>query len=59
MPLSYYIKNRIINYGEYENLDHEKQKQIQELLDNIYTCCINGNISQIKEINRKRRIIEK
>jgi hypothetical protein len=46
MPLSYYIKNRIINYGEYENLHDEKQKQIQELLDNIYTCCINGNIGK-------------
>jgi hypothetical protein len=46
MPLSYYIKNRIIDYYEYENLHHEKQKQIQELLDNIYTCCINGNIGK-------------
>jgi len=57
MPLSYYIKNRIINYGEYENLDHEKQKQIQELLDNIYTCCINGNIGKdeyhYKKIHKK------
>jgi len=49
MPLSYYIKNRVIDYVidyDYdEDLDLDKKK-IKELLDNIYTCCINGNIGK-------------
>ena len=60
MPLSYYIKNRVIDYDidyDYdEDLDPDKKK-IKELLDNIYTCCINGNIGKdeyhYKKINRK------
>jgi hypothetical protein len=54
MPLSYYIKNRIIDH---DYVDDDKKLQIKELLDNIYTCCINGNIGKdeyhYKKINRK------
>ena len=48
MSFAYYIKNRVIDYNNYNYVDHEKRKQIQELLDNIYTCCINGNIGKDK-----------
>jgi hypothetical protein len=48
MSFSYYIKNRVIDYYNYNYVDDEKRKQIQELLDNIYTCCTNGNIGKDK-----------
>jgi hypothetical protein len=60
MPLSYYIKNRVIDYVidyDYdEDLRLDKNK-IKELLDNIYNCCINGNIGKderhYKKIHKK------
>jgi hypothetical protein len=53
MSFSYYIKNRDIDYPTYSYIDEDKQKEIKELLDNIYTCCINGNIGRNEYYYRK------
>ena len=45
MPLTYYIKNRVVDYLP-ENIDLEDSTKIKikDLLDNIYNCCKRGNI---------------
>lgn len=53
MSFSYYIKNRDIDYPTRIYRDEDEQKEIKELLDNIYTCCINGNIGRNEYYYRK------
>lgn len=57
MAFSYYIKNRVKDIHNYPSINQDKKHQIKELLDNIYTCCINGNIGRddyaYRKIHRK------